>query len=356
MVTSATYIPDYELELNGMPLPAELRVALMSLQLDSGMEGADRLELQFANPGLRLLSRPPLELDAGVRLSLGYRPAALRPAFTGTLTGLEPSFPSSGPTTLGVSALGHLERLRKGTKQRGFSKDIPDSVIATIVAAENRLISIPDAAATVVSVLGAERPRFQHKQSDEMFLRSIAAEYGFDMWVDGDFLNFKLPVPLLPPAAVELRWGESLIDITPRVTSVGQVAAVSIRVWVEALKLQVTVQAVWEDDRISVRVQPALFGEHGGAVEGSLTLPDIPLDSPVEAIKWVLSDLRRRVNNRITARGTVIGDPRLRVGELISLQGLGDTFSGPGYRVTSVSHTLGPGGYRTTFDARKEIV
>ena len=163
-----------------------------------------------------------------MRLSLGYRPAALRPAFTGTLTGLEPSFPSSGPTTLGVSALGHLERLRKGTKQRGFSKDIPDSVIATIVAAENQLISIPDAAATVVSVLGAERPRFQHEQSDEMFLRSIAAEYGFDMWVDGDFLNFKLPVPLLPPAAVELRWGESLIDITPRVTSVGQVAAVSI--------------------------------------------------------------------------------------------------------------------------------
>ena len=45
MVTSATYIPDYELELNGMPLPAELRVALMSLQLDSGMEGANRLKL-----------------------------------------------------------------------------------------------------------------------------------------------------------------------------------------------------------------------------------------------------------------------------------------------------------------------
>ena len=76
----------------------------------------------------------------------------------------------------------------------------------------------------------------------------------------------------------------------------------------------------------------------------------------MEAIKWVLSDLRRRVNNRITARGTVIGDPRLRVGELISLQGLGATFSGPGYRVTSVSHTLGPGGYRTAFDARKEMV
>jgi phage protein D len=356
MVASAHYIPDYELELDGLPLPAELRVALMSLRLEAGLEGADRLELQFANPGLRFLSRPPLELDASMRLSLGYRPVALRRVFAGTLTGLEPAFPAGGPTTLTVSALGHLERLRKGTKQRGFPAQLPDSVIATIVAAENQLVSIPDAAATVVSALGAERPRLQHKQSDEMFLRAIAAEYGFDMWVDGDFLNFKLPIPQLPPPELELRWGESLIDATPRVTSVGQVAAVSIRVWVEALKLQITVEAVWEDDRIGVRVRPALFGAQSEPVQGSLSLPDIPLDSPVDAIKWVLSDLRRRLNNRTTVRATVVGDPRLRVGELVSLQGLGDAFSGSGYRLTSVSHTLGPGGYRTSFDARKEIV
>jgi uncharacterized protein len=353
---AAHYIPDYELELDGLPLPAELRAGMMSLSLDSGLEGADRLELQFADRGLGLLGRPPLELDASMRLSMGYRPAALRPLFAGTLTGLEPAFPAAGPTTLTVSALGHLERLRKGTKQRGFPAQLPDSIIATIVAAENQLLSIPDAAATVVSALGNERPRFQHKQNDETFLRSIAAEYGFDMWVDGDFLNFRLPVPQLPPPEVELRWGESLIEVTPRVTSIGQVAAVSIRVWVEQLKLQVNVEAVWEDDRIGVRVRPALFGAQAQPVEGSLSLPDIPLDSPEEAIKWVLADLRGRLNSRITARGTVLGDPRLRVGELVSLQGLGDTFSGSGYRLTSVSHSFGPSGYRTTFDARKEIV
>jgi phage protein D len=356
MPVSTHYIPDYELELDGVPLPAELRTCLMSLRLDAGLEGADRLELQFADAQHRFLGRPPLELDAGIRLSLGYRPAALPPVFSGSLTGLEPAFPASGPRTLTVSALGHLERLRKGTKQRGFPAELPDSVIAAIVAAENQLIPMSDAAAGVVSVLGGGRPRFQHKQSDETFLRAIAAEYGFDLWVDGDVLNLRLPIPQLPPPEVEVRWGESLLDFTPRLTSVGQVAAVSIRVWIERLKLQVTAEAVWEDDRISVRVRPALFGAQAEAVEGSLSLPDIPLDSPVDALKWVLSDLRRRLNTRITARGTVVGDPRLKVGEVVSIQGVGDTFSGSGYRLTSVSHSFGPGGYRTTFEARKEIV
>lgn len=357
-VDTATYVPDFELELDGMPLPPVVRAHVQSVRVEAGLQGADRLELSLANPDLRFLDQPPLALGADVQLALGYRPRALERLFAGEVTGVQPAFPGSGMPTLAVSALGRLQRLHEGTKQRGFPYYLPDSVIATIVAAEHQLISVPDAAATVASVLNAinQRPRFQHKRSDHDFLRAIAAEYGFDMWVDGDFLNFRLLLAGLPGPERKLVWGESLLDFSPRLTSVGQIASVGIRVWVEAIKLQVGVQVSWRDDRLSVQVSPALFGAQSSPVEATLSIPDIPLDSPVDAVKWALGELRRRVNSRITASGSVIGDPALRVGDVVEIAGVGRTFSGSTYRLTSVSHSLDTGGYRTTFDARKELI
>jgi phage protein D len=357
-VDAPVYVPDFALALDGLPLPAELRASVQSVHVEAAMEGADRLELSVANPDLRFLDRPPLVLGTDVALSLGYRPRTLSPLFTGELTGVEPTFPGSGMPSLSVSALGRLQRLDEGTKQRGFPYYLPDSVIATIIAAEHQLIALPDAAASVAGALNMinQRPRFQHKRSDHQFLRAIAAEYGIDMWVEGDQLNFRLLLVGLPAPERELIWGRSLLDFSPRLTSVGQVASITVRVWVEALKLQVGVEAAWRDDRLVVRVSPALFGATASGGEATLSIPDIPIDSPVDAVKWALGELRRRVNTRITARGTVIGDPGLRVGDVVAIGGVGSTFSGSTYRLTSVSHSLDGNGYRTTFDARKELI
>jgi phage protein D len=321
------------------------------------MEGADRAELRFANPGLRFLDQPPLALDAPLDVALGYQPSRVADVFAGTVTGLEPSFPAEGVPTLAVSGLGHLQRLRTGTKERAFPYYLPDAVIAAIVAAEHRLISMPDAAAAATSALGiaADRPRIQHQQTDEALLRAIASEYGFDLWVDGDVLNLRLALPRLPQPAVTLRWGESMLEFEPRLSAVGQILAVEVRVWVEAIKLQLSVQVGWEGDRVTVSVSPAAFGGSGGS-KATLSLPDIPIDSPQDAVKWALSELRRRLNTRITARGRLIGNARVKVGDLVAIAGVGTTFSGDTYRITSVNHTFDTGGFRTAFDARKEVI
>jgi phage protein D len=305
-----------------------------------------------------LLDAPLLDLDRPLELSLGHRPAGIKRVFAGEITGVEPSFPASGMPTVTVTALDATKRLSASHKNRAFQPRMTDKVIATIVAAENQLIALPDVAASLAGGLGAfsEKPRVQYKKSDYDFLRGIATEYGFDMWVDGEFLNMRLSLPHLPTPDLELRWGESLIEFAPRVTSIGQLATVSVRIWVEALKTQLTVEVSWDGDRIRTRVQPALFGEQFSTVEAALTLPDMPVDSPVDAIKFALGELRRRLNNRVTAHGSGIGDPRFRAGRLVSVSGVGRRFSGDTYRLTSVGHTIGAGGYQTSFEARKEVI
>jgi len=112
---------------------------------------------------------------------------------------------------------------------------------------------------------------------------------------------------------------------------------------------------LFDGDRLTVKIEPTVFG-HAVESGATLSLPDIPFDTPVDAVKWALGEMRRRVNTKVTGRGSAIGDPRLRVGRTLSIAGVGSRFSGPNYRLTSVSHSFDSGGYRTSFEARQELV
>jgi uncharacterized protein len=351
------YVPDYEVELGGFPLPAELRASLMSVRFEESMEGANRIELQFANQGLALLDHPLLQLKSRAELWLGYTGDTLH-MFKGDVTGVDPHFPASGMPTVTISAHDFMQRLTEGTKERAFPWYLPDSVVAVIVAAENFLITEPDPAAAITGALNVfnRRPRYQFKRSDYRFLRGMAAEYGFDMWVDGDFMNFRLLLPGVPAPEVELHWGSSLLDFSPKHTSIGQIVAVTFKVYVQEIKTSFGITVKWDGDSIGVRVVPVMFAEQSEEVEATIGFPDIPLDSPVDAIKFVLGEIRRRVNQRTTGKGTAVGDPRLRVGGVITLSGIGVQLSGSTYRLTSVSHTLDGSGYRTAFEVRRELI
>jgi uncharacterized protein len=356
----SVYAPDFEVALGGRPLPAELRAATTGVRFEEAFEGADRVEVHLANPGLRFLDHPLLRLGTPLQLSLGYRPGRLSEVFTGTVTGVEPTFPAGAMPSVTVSAHDRMRDLMEGTKQRGFPWYLTDTVIAGIVAAENRLLIATDPVAVALGATGLldERPRFQHAQSDHDFLRQLAAEYGLDMWVDGDRLHFRSLRRGQPRSDLALRWGASLLDFTPRLTSIGQVASVSFRLWVRRLKLQIRVTVGYDGERLTTRIAtgsstgPSSAGQAGA----TLALPDHLLDNPADAIRYAVGELRRRVNNRITGTGNAVGDPALRVGQVLAITGLGSQFSGDDYRITSVAHSLDGNGYRTGFTVRKEVI
>jgi hypothetical protein len=74
----------------------------------------------------------------------------------------------------------------------------------------------------------------------------------------------------------------------------------------------------------------------------------------VSAPRKIISELLPRLNERLTGSGSTTGDPRIRAGTVLRLEGLGEQFGGL-YRVTSATHSIDSGGYRTSFEVRKEI-
>ena len=378
----ARYAPTYTVLIDGQPLPTRMRASISSMRHEDGIEGADRVELSLTDEGREWLEHPLLDLDRRLELRIGYAPDPLETVFVGEITGVQAAFPSGSAPTVTVVAHDFLQRLTTGAKDRAFALSIPcigkfplpDPMVAQLVSATNLLVPNVDPAGAALSFLtlvvayaidpleAKNSIRVQRGQSDFDFLSVLARENGWELFIDhtaeprGSVLRFQFPLTDLVPSTV-LGWGRSLVDFTPRLTTVGQVAAVATRIWISSIKTELVIVLGWDYDRAAfdLQIYPGL-GDLGAVLGEEKARGTLRIDAlgPAVAPKTILGELLPRLNNRLTASGTTIGDPAVKAGKVIDLDGLGDRFGGL-YRVTSSSHTIDGSGYRTSFEARKEV-
>ncbi|HEU0138860.1 MAG: hypothetical protein KJZ78_20475 [Bryobacteraceae bacterium] len=389
----ATYAPEFRIQINGQDMPAQVRSAVTSVRYEDGRQAADRVELGIANPNLRLLQnhirglgfRPfpsaislgpvklgqaapegTFDLDNKLTLAVGYAAGQLENMFEGDITGVSVTFPNGGMPTMQLVAHDYLNRLQRGKYSRGFGF-LPDAIIASIMSAENLLIPAIDptivagsTALAVVNYVFGGASRRQRGQSDFELLEEIAATYDADFWVDGNVLYLSRFLKEYTPR-LTLTYGKNLFDFSPRVSTIGQVAGVAMRFVLREIPLDFLVAIGYDFDResIVISVVPGAAASATQSLLGSLlTLIDQPIGSPADITNSALiiaSELRNKLNNRLTGSGSCIGDPRIRAGALIGIEGLGPDFSG-NYRVSSATHTIDGSGYRTSFEVKKEII
>jgi hypothetical protein len=415
MAGLSTYAPDFSVQINDAEMPAALRACVTSVRYEDGIpsmvaepdkdgsKAADRVEIEFANPNLRWLQnhirglgfRPfptgvklgpvrlpdaqignPFDLDNTLSLKVGYAPGQREHLFFGEVTGVQADFPATGVPTITIVAHDFMQRLTQGKITRGFSI-LPDFVIAAIMSVENLLLPMLDpvvvAASTATGVLNAifkGSGRKQRGQTDLDLMKEIADLYDADFWVgdppfEADGLRgrtlylsrilFKEYEPRLT-----MTWGQSLLSFTPRVSKMGQVVGVAIRFTLPLIPISFVTVVAWDFDRESLSVSvfpgcmvkiPNIAGAVTSVIERTVNNPADIMNSALMITRM----LRRKINNRLTGSGTAIGDPRIRAGAVVRLDGMGPSFSGT-YRVTSALHTIDGNGYRTEFKVRRELL
>lgn len=373
--------PQFKIEIGGGPLPAGLLGAISSVTYTDGMEGADSVEVTFANQNLQWLDNPLLAVDQGFKLWIGYAPDPLEEVFVGEITGVEPSFPNGGMPTIRVTAHDFLQRLTHGKVDRAFCIQIPESftipipdpAVAAIVSGSRLLIPDLDPIGGVLSTLMTlaafiQAPfepqkwvRTQTGQSDFDFLSAIAKENGWEMYIDhtldpqGYVLRFQFLVQDYSPS-VTLQWGQSLMDFTPRITTVGDVFGVSARVWVSTIQMEFVIVVSWDYDRaaFNLMIYPGLGDLNVLLGEDASDTISVKPTGFANSLRDILTELLPRLNNRLTGTGSTIGNPAIKAGRVINLIGLGSQFSGL-YRITSATHTFDGSGYKTNFKVRKEV-
>lgn len=375
------YAPDFRISLDGDAMPPAMRARVIKVTYEDGIKGADRVEIALANDGLQWIDHPLLQVDNKLELSIGYAPDPLEKVFVGEITGVNVAFPSTGIPTVTVVAHDFLQRLMSGTRDRAFALSIPcigkfplpDPLVVSLVGLTDLLIPLVDPAGAALSFLtlliayaidpldAKKSIRIQQNESDFDFLSKLAKENGWEMYIDhtlepqGYVLKFQFLIQDYAPS-VNLRWGESLTEFTPKITTVGQVAAVATRIWVASIGMEFVIVLGWDWDRAAfdLSVYPGVGGLDDVLGTKAQKTISVSAVGPATAPKMILSELLPRLNNRLTATGSTIGDPRIKASKVINFDGIPGQFGGL-YRITSATHTLDSTGYRTQFDARKEV-
>jgi phage protein D len=390
---NARYVPDFRVQINDADIPAALRGSITGVRYEDGMGAADRVEVSIANADLRWLQKHikglgfnpfptgvrigPVgasltpegifDVDNKLTLALGYAPGPLAPMFMGDVTGVEAAFTSGAIPTMTLVAHDRMHRLTEGTYSRGFGP-LPDAVIAMIISAENFLLPMIDptvmagsTALAVANVIFKLSGRKQKGQSDLEVMQEIAAQWDCDFWVEGDIFYLSRFIPKEYTPRLKLVWGESLIDFAPKISTVGRITASAMKVTMHEIPLSFLVGIFFDFDREAIGLQ-VVPGEAAAALKMVLgpmdTIIDQPIGSPVDianSAMAIVRNLRTKLNNRLTASATAVGDTRIRAGAMITIDGIGPDFSGD-YRVASATHTVDAGGYRTSFHVRKELL
>jgi uncharacterized protein len=379
------YAPDFAVFVDEEPVDERTRDDVLSIRVDLDIGQMSSFDITFNNWDERKLRFKYAETDAQnerfaigrpVQVHMGYV-GRLLPMVTGTITGLNPSFPESGAATIGISGTDGMQRLKKRKPKRNeprLYRGVRDDEIAKIVADRSNLdVQVdmgPEEYALVV----------QKNQDDAMFLMERAKRIDFECYVRTDpktrnetlhFEQARDGRPGVSQRAYQLAYGPglaaemersdnqtpvpafpNLLEFTPSLRVADQTTAVTVRGWDPKTKQPISYTATADDLPGGGKglsgpkaAELALAGREDAVV-------DAPVHTTDEARRLAISVLRDQAYTFITGTGRIAGLPELGPGDSLDIHGIGLRFSGA-YFVTGVQHTVGASGFFTQFRVRR---
>ncbi|MFC5741349.1 phage late control D family protein [Dyella tabacisoli] len=389
------YVPQFEVKIQGVGLPHDVLRDVIQINYHDNIKEIDGFEItvnnwdsltrQFKYVG----AETQADLDGSTADSERYRlfdpcnkqvevwmgyAGDLRLMLKGSFTTLEPSF-NAGAPTLNVRGLNALHQLRRKQYSTTWN-DKRDSEIARNIA------TLTD------STMGSNAKRFpmplvidsnamgreeaipyvaQSNQYDIDFLLARALRLGYVVYIREGDPNASDPDqqqqhvyfgpsdgrgPGTRDVTFRLRWGASLTEFKPTLTTARQVRSVTVNGWDSSRKKAITVKASLGDRDLNVNTD--MHKLIGACDPREEIVVDKPVHTEREAKQIAQAILKDRVKEIVKANATCVGLPDLRAGRKVMIEGLGERFNGS-YFVTDSTHTINDSGYITKFNARREV-
>ena len=359
------YVPLFEVKLNDLPVGKDVVRDIISVSYSDNISEIDKFEITINNWDAQTRDFKYSDKDLfipgkEVALWMGYfGKDRLRLMIQGEITSLRPTFPATGQSTLAISGLNLLHRLR--TKQTSHAYlDLKDSEIARQIGQRLNVKIVTDRKAEAKET--PYKYLFQDNQYDIVFLMERARRIGYDLFVEekGDNgqaeesqLCFR-PSQNVDQPTYQLAYGKSLIEFQPTLTTANQVAEVTVRGWDPSRKRKI------EHTAKRPQVPTKGLGSEAGRelVEQSFNqrqeiIADRPIESKAEARQLAEETLQKIVKDMVKGSGSIVGLPDIRAGTVLQIDGLGTRFNGR-YFVTATTHTISDSGYTTRFECRLE--
>ena len=344
-----TLAPDVKLRIDGNALSFDATSDIVSVHVLEDVNAAGMFTLtllSWDNKAMRVtwIDDPQFKEGNTVEIDMGYRDN-MKTLFSGEITGLEPQFSSDAAPKLTVRGYDRRHRLMSPRKTRTFLK-MRDSEIAGKIAADWSLT--PDVTDTRVMLDYV----MQHNQSDFEFLSERARRIGYELIVKNKTLSFR-PRKSDGSPVLTLHRDVELLDFNARLTTMGQVEKVSVQGWSAKDKEGLVAKSAVGDERqMGGSASGPATTRRAFAGTGATTVA-VPVLGQAEADQLAHGWFSEMALNYVEGHGICIGEPKLRAGVLVQIEGVGRRFSGS-YYVTSTEHSYRPStGYRTAVGVRR---
>jgi uncharacterized protein involved in type VI secretion and phage assembly len=326
--------------IGGANAPEDLMRDLLGITVESSLHLPDVATITLHDPRLRWIDEALLEPGTKIRVT-AKAAGEEQPLFDGEVVEIEPAF-EPGAHQLVVRAFDRLHRLARGRHVRSF-QNVSDADLVRKLAEEIGLEAQIEIAGPIHAYV------LQANETNLAFLQRRAAALGCLLFVDHETL-YCAPLSGGDDVAT-LRWGETLHEFRPRLTTAGQVNGVTARGWNPATRQAIIGRARQASGGPQVRdanngsaIAHSAFG-----VDAQELVADRPIRSQALADRIAQAVSDRHAQRFIEAEGSCSGDPALVAGVAVQIEAVGDRFGGS-YYVSAATHSYDARqGYRTAF-------
>lgn len=360
------YVPRFELFLGDQPERGSLLHDVMQVSYKDSLDKIDSFELTINNWDAEKRSfkhHDSSALNPGqrLRLHMGYLDdrAGLQAMLQGVITEMTPTFPAAGQPTLKVVGQNVLHTFCKEPVNHTYkAKETTASNVAKQICQRLGVEFRNDS--THKSQEMEHAHLIQSNQYDIVFLNELARQEGYEIVIEepasrgGKAILRFLKTSEVVRNIYELRYGSTLTEFQPTLSTSKQVSSVTVNGWDvakgEAYQVEVNQSGIDSQQALKGRLLPGMKNPVADrkAVLSERTPSDKQTARAMAAAK--LASINQEL---VTGSGSVVGMPELRAGTHVYLWGLGRRFSGR-YFITGSTHSIGLSGYTTQFDCRLE--
>lgn len=324
---------------------------LVSLEVEEDVNGMGALEMRLLTQGPadqrgnhRYLDRTAI--DFGTQVAVTFGDESGDPLFEGRVSAIGAELPGDSYTTVVVKAEDALSGLRRTRRTRTFEESSTTD-IAQRIAGDHGLTP-------QVDLSGPTRPvTTQVNLSDLAFLRTLAQAEGAEVWLAGTTLHLQKRADR-DAGTVTLTYGADLRSFAVTADLAHQCTDLTVAGWsiddkdiLEETAGADSLGAELGSDTSGAEILRAAFSERH---ERLVLAEPLAADDARTRARAAYLDRARRF---VTGAGTSMGDPALRVGTLVTLQGVGAIFAGD-YRVVRTCHRFDlAAGYQTDLDVER---
>ncbi|MBD2524173.1 VgrG-related protein [Nostoc sp. FACHB-133] len=262
----------------------------------------------------------------------------------GEITAMEVHFNEKSEADIIVRGYDISHRLHRGRYNRSFLNETDSGIVKKIIQ------EVGIKPGNIEQTGEVHKYVFQENQTNMEFLRERAARIGFELFITEEKLNFCKPKT---QGNLSLEWLVDINKFSTRVTSAEQISSVEVRAWDYTQKKLISGRA--NKEKQTTQTGNKLGSTTSNAFSNLKSPEMIVVDKPVASKKQADTMAQALCDELggefVYADAKAEGNPEIRPGRVISLEGMGDRYSGK-YYVTETRHFFNQRVYETEFSVR----